>query len=53
MARGGVIWHTQGSGKSLEALMYVMNIRDMPEFKNPTVVLVTVNRTGFVGDIFI
>ena len=49
--KGGVIWHTQGSGKSLEALMYVMNIRDMPEFKNPTVVLVT-DRNDLDGQLY-
>jgi type I restriction enzyme R subunit len=26
--KGGVIWFTQGSGKSLLALFYVMNLRD-------------------------
>ncbi|MFG9874623.1 hypothetical protein [Pseudomonas aeruginosa] len=34
--KGGVIWFTQGSGKSLLALFYVMALRDRPEFKNPT-----------------
>lgn len=39
--KGGVVWFTQGSGKSLLALFYVMYLRDLPEFKNPTIVLVT------------
>jgi type I restriction enzyme R subunit len=38
--RVGVIWHTQGSGKSLEMLFYVGKIMRHPEMANPTVVLV-------------
>ncbi|MES2682115.1 MAG: type I restriction endonuclease subunit R [Pseudomonadota bacterium] len=39
--KGGVIWFTQGSGKSLLALFYVMALRERPEFENPTVIVVT------------
>ncbi len=39
--KGGVVWFTQGSGKSLLALFYVMALRDEDEFKNPTIVVVT------------
>jgi len=49
--KGGVIWFTQGSGKSLLALFYVMNLRDRPEFKNPTVVLVT-DRNDLDGQLY-
>lgn len=49
--KGGVIWFTQGSGKSLLALFYVMNLRDKPEFKNPTIVLVT-DRNDLDGQLF-
>lgn len=49
--KGGVIWFTQGSGKSLLALFYVMNLRDRPEFKNPTIVLVT-DRNDLDGQLF-
>lgn len=49
--KGGVIWFTQGSGKSLLALFYVMNLRDRPEFKNPTVVMVT-DRNDLDGQLF-
>ncbi len=49
--KGGVIWFTQGSGKSLLALFYVMALRDRPEFKNPTVVLVT-DRNDLDGQLF-
>lgn len=49
--KGGVIWFTQGSGKSLLALFYVMALRARPEFKNPTVVLVT-DRNDLDGQLF-
>lgn len=49
--KGGVIWFTQGSGKSLLALFYVMNLRDRAEFKNPTIVLVT-DRNDLDGQLF-
>jgi type I restriction enzyme R subunit len=49
--KGGVIWFTQGSGKSLLALFYVMALRDRPEFRNPTLVLVT-DRNDLDGQLF-
>ena len=49
--KGGVIWFTQGSGKSLLALFYVMALRDRAEFGNPTVVLVT-DRNDLDGQLF-
>jgi len=49
--KGGVIWFTQGSGKSLLALFYVMALRERPEFGNPTVVLVT-DRNDLDGQLF-
>lgn len=49
--KGGVIWFTQGSGKSLLALFYVMGLRDRPEFRNPTVVLVT-DRNDLDGQLY-
>jgi type I restriction enzyme R subunit len=49
--KGGVIWFTQGSGKSLLALFYVMALRDRPEFENPTIVLVT-DRKDLDGQLF-
>jgi type I restriction enzyme R subunit len=39
--RGGVIWHTQGSGKSLTMLWLALKLRRDPEFRNPTIVIVT------------
>jgi type I restriction enzyme R subunit len=40
-ARGGVVWHTQGSGKSLTMVYMALKLRRMPELKNPTIVIVT------------
>ena len=37
----GVIWHTQGSGKSLSMVFYTGRIVVEPEMKNPTVVILT------------
>ncbi|ADG06446.1 type I restriction endonuclease subunit R [Kyrpidia tusciae] len=39
--RGGVIWHTQGSGKSLTMLYLSVKLRRLPELQNPTIVVVT------------
>lgn len=38
---GGVIWHTQGSGKSLTMVMLAQAIALDPSIKNPKIVLVT------------
>lgn len=38
---GGVIWHTQGSGKSLTMVMMAKAIALEPEILNPKIVLVT------------
>ena len=39
--RIGVLWHTQGSGKSLTMAFFVGEIVREPEMKNPTVVVMT------------
>lgn len=39
--RGGIIWHTQGSGKSLTMLWLALKLRRDPTFENPTIVIVT------------
>jgi type I restriction enzyme R subunit len=39
--KGGVIWHTQGSGKSLTMVMLTRNLALDPEILNPRIVLVT------------
>ncbi len=39
--KGGVIWHTQGSGKSLTMVMLARNLALDPKIINPRIVLVT------------
>lgn len=39
--KGGVIWHTQGSGKSLTMVMLAEAILLEPSIKNPKIILVT------------
>lgn len=42
--RGGIVWHTQGSGKSLTMVMFVRALIEDPEIKNPRVLVVTDRR---------
>ncbi len=42
---GGLIWHTQGSGKSLTMVMLVKSLIDDPEIVLPRVLIVTDRRT--------
>ena len=37
----GVVWHTQGSGKSLSMVFYTGIVVSDPEFENPTIVVLT------------
>lgn len=39
--RGGVIWHTQGSGKSLSMVFYSGKLIIDPRMENPTLVILT------------
>lgn len=39
--RGGVVWHTQGSGKSLTMVFLAMKLRRLKELENPMLVIVT------------
>lgn len=39
--RGGVVWHTQGSGKSFEMVFYAAKIMRDPRMTNPTLVFIT------------
>ena len=39
--RAGVVWHTQGSGKSLSMAFYAGKLIRRPEMTNPTVVVIT------------
>lgn len=49
--RGGVMWFTQGSGKSFLAVFYVGMLREHPVLENPTVVIVT-DRKDLDGQLF-
>ncbi|MFN4084611.1 MAG: type I restriction endonuclease subunit R [Spirosomataceae bacterium] len=39
--RGGVVWHTQGSGKSLSMVFYSGKLITAPEMQNPTLLVIT------------
>ncbi|MDO5049398.1 MAG: type I restriction endonuclease subunit R [Actinomycetaceae bacterium] len=39
--RGGVVWHTQGSGKSFEMVFYAAKLMRDPRMANPTLVFIT------------
>src|SRR5690606_21300373 len=39
--RGGVVWHTQGSGKSLSMVFYAGKLITSTEMENPTIVVIT------------
>jgi len=39
--RVGVVWHTQGSGKSLTMVFYAGRVILQPEMENPTIVVLT------------
>lgn len=39
--KAGVVWHTQGSGKSMEMELYAQLVANQPKLKNPTIVVVT------------
>ena len=40
-SKAGVVWHTQGSGKSISMVCYASKLLQRPEMKNPTIVVVT------------
>ncbi len=49
--KAGVVWHTQGSGKSMEMELYAnLAMRD-PRLLNPTIVVIT-DRTDLDGQLF-
>lgn len=39
--KGGLVWHTQGSGKSLTMVMFVKALIEHPHISNPRVIIVT------------
>ncbi|QDT29894.1 Type I restriction enzyme [Gimesia panareensis] len=42
--RGGIVWHTQGSGKSLTMLWLCLKLRRQKHLDNPTLLIVTDRR---------
>ncbi|MGB3730814.1 MAG: type I restriction endonuclease subunit R [Microbacterium sp.] len=49
--KAGVVWHTQGSGKSMEMELYANITSRHPKLKNPTIVVVT-DRNELDGQLF-
>lgn len=49
--KAGVVWHTQGSGKSMEMELYTHAVQRQPRLGNPTVVVVT-DRRELDGQLF-
>lgn len=49
--RVGVVWHTQGSGKSLTMVFYAGKIIEHPDMSNPTLVVLT-DRNDLDGQLF-
>jgi type I restriction enzyme, R subunit len=41
LSRGGIVWHTQGSGKSLTMVMLARKIRRLAQLSDSTIVVVT------------
>lgn len=49
--KAGVVWHTQGSGKSMEMELYANLTSRHPRLKNPTIVVIT-DRNELDGQLF-
>ncbi|TDW28937.1 type I restriction endonuclease subunit R [Cryobacterium psychrophilum] len=49
--KAGVVWHTQGSGKSMEMELYTNLVSRHPKLKNPTVVVIT-DRNELDGQLY-
>jgi type I restriction enzyme, R subunit len=49
--KAGVVWHTQGSGKSITMACYAGKLLQQPEMRNPTLVVVT-DRNDLDGQLF-
>ncbi|BCO28013.1 hypothetical protein MIZ03_2906 [Rhodoferax lithotrophicus] len=49
--KGGVVWHTQGSGKSITMTCFAARVMQEPEMKNPTIVVIT-DRNDLDGQLF-
>lgn len=49
--KAGVVWHTQGSGKSMEMELYANLVARQPKLLNPTIVVIT-DRKELDGQLF-
>ncbi|MBW2690399.1 MAG: type I restriction endonuclease subunit R, partial [Deltaproteobacteria bacterium] len=49
--KAGVVWHTQGSGKSITMCCYAGKLLQQPEMNNPTIVVVT-DRNDLDGQLY-
>ena len=49
--RAGVVWHTQGSGKSMEMELYANQVLTHPSLGNPTIVVLT-DRTDLDDQVY-
>ena len=49
--KAGVVWHTQGSGKSISMCCYAGKLLQQPQMNNPTLVVVT-DRNDLDGQLF-
>lgn len=49
--KAGVVWHTQGSGKSMEMELYANQVIRHPKLRNPTIVVVT-DRNELDGQLY-
>ncbi|MGH6639622.1 MAG: type I restriction endonuclease subunit R [Polaromonas sp.] len=49
--KGGVVWHTQGSGKSITMTCFAARVMQAPAMENPTIVVIT-DRNDLDGQLF-
>ncbi|RLV58108.1 type I restriction endonuclease subunit R [Parashewanella curva] len=49
--KAGVVWHTQGSGKSISMVCFASKLLQRPELNNPTLVVVT-DRNDLDGQLY-
>lgn len=49
--KGGVVWHTQGSGKSITMTCFAARVMQEPQLENPTIVVIT-DRNDLDGQLF-
>jgi type I restriction enzyme R subunit len=49
--KAGVVWHTQGSGKSMEMELYAARVAREPKLLNPTIIVLT-DRTELDAQLF-